>query len=247
MKPNILVFDIETINRPYTTGNVVNGRQKLEIDSAAIVSFSYAWGENGKVHNLHSGMWPKQFKKDPFNDKPIMKEIAKIVQQADFMVAHYGSGFDKPVLKTRFILNGLKEAAVHMNKLKLIDTCLIARSTFRVKSNSLRYLCKILGLPNKLDSGNDLWVGVLRSDMKAMKAMAKYNNGDVVSLQALYKEIKKYAPNHPALNFDDKEACPTCTSTWVVTAKRPWIVGARQFVRHHCRKCGSDFKGPKLK
>jgi hypothetical protein len=78
-----------------------------------------------------------------------------------------------------------------------------------------------------------------------MKAMAKYNDGDVVSLQALYKEIRKYAPNHPAFNHDNKDACPVCNSTWVVIAKTPWIVGARLFQRKHCRKCGSDFKGDK--
>lgn len=246
MKANVLYLDVETINQPYTTGHKLGHKAWLQIDYAAIVSVSYAWGEDGKVQNINAGMWPKEYKKDPFNDKKLMGELAKVILQADFLVGHNMREFDKRVIQTRLILNGYNEAAAHISNVKVLDTLVEARKVLAVKSKRLGALCELLNLPNKLGSDMSFWTGVMRSDPAAIKKMAKYNDGDIVSLQAVYKALRPFFAKHPNFHFESKEACPACGSTWIVIGARPLLNGKHAYERRHCRKCGQDSRGAKL-
>jgi len=238
----ILFFDLETIAKPFTTS-----RERIRSEDTAVCSFLYAWGDKGKVQSIDLSAFPADFKKDPFNDKKLLQAAAKVILEADVLVAHYGSGFDKPILRTRFILSGLDDAAQHMQRTKLIDTCIMARQIYRVNSSSLRYLAKLLRLTPKLESKNDFWVGVMRSNMKAMKDMTRYGKGDVVTLRELYMHERKFAPNHPNFAFGQKDGCPVCTSKWIIILKKPWFQGKTVYDTKKCRKCSSVFRGAKKK
>lgn len=238
-KPKVLFFDLETIAKPFTTGD------RLRSEDTAVVTFGYAFNDE-KVKALDLSDNPKDFAKDPFNDKKLLEAAAKIILDSDFIVAHYGSGFDKPMLRTRFILAGLDEAAVHLGRMKVIDTCIMARNILRVRSSSLRYLLELFGLGSKGSPGNECWVGVMRSDKKAMQAMTKYCINDVAKLRKLYYKLRTFAPNHPNLNFEKKDACPVCLSTWLVIKTKPILQGKTAFKRVKCRKCGSESRGGKV-
>ncbi len=238
--PKILFLDCETIARPFTTS-----REKLRAEDTSVVVFQFAWGEKGKAHAISLGDFPVDYKKDPFNDKKVLKEAAKIILQADIIVGHYASGFDKRILRTRFILNGFEDAAQHIHKIPLVDTCTTARSIFAINSCSLRYLAKTLGLTPKLESENSYWVGVMRSCPKAIKDMVKYGLGDIVTLQELYRYIKRYMKNHPRMNYD-KGGCPQCGSGDTIK----WGFYFKGNARHQrlkCKDCNADFKGAKVK
>lgn len=239
--PKILFIDLESIARPFTTS-----RDKIRAEDTAVAVFQYAWGESGKAKAISLGDFPSDYKKDPFNDKKVLKAAAEIILEADIIVGHYASHFDKRVLRTRFMLNGLHDAAQHIHKMPLIDTCLQARELFAINSCSLRYLAKLLKLTPKPESHNSFWVGVMRSDPKAIKDMTKYGLGDIVTLQDVYKYIKRFMKKHPMMNHENKEACPICCSKNV----SKWgfrYEGKTKYQRLKCKDCCADWRGPKHK
>lgn len=241
MNPKILFFDIETIKTMFS------GRfGKLESENCAVLTFQYAWGEKGKVEIVHAGQFPSAFKKNVFDDRRVLAEAAKIILEADVIVAHFGSGFDKPLLRTRLILNGFHEAAAHLQRVKLIDTCTIARQLYRVRSSSLRYLAELLGLTQKKECGFEVWEAVRSGDLRALSKLVQYAKGDIVTLRELYLHERGLMHNHPKFNFDNKDACPTCNSIWVVKKAKPWLHGKFAYENCHCRKCGANFRGKKL-
>jgi len=246
--PKILIFDLETIAQPFTTGADHTGRTKIRAEHCAVVCMGYKWGLEGKTHCLSSNDNPKEFAKDPFNDKKLLKEAAELIMEADFIVAHYGSGFDKPMLQTRFFLSGLDDAGIRIGQMKVIDTCIMARKLLKVSSSSLRYISDLLGLGQKGQPGKECWTGVMRSDVKSIKQMITYCKKDVDILAKMYEWMRGKYPNHPNLNHDKKDSCPTCLSNWWrVCLKKPMLKGKALFQRRQCRKCGHEFQGHKIK
>lgn len=238
--PNILIFDLETIAVPFSTG------ERLRCEDTAVVCFGFKWLGDKKAQCVHSGQFPKDYAKDPFNDKKVLAAAAKEILKADFIVAHYGSGFDKPMLRTRFILNGFDEAAIHLGRMKVIDTCIMARGILRIRSSSLKYLLKLFNLGGKMPMEGADWTGVMRSNKASIAKMAKYCIQDVEGLAKLYLKIRGFYPGHPNLNFTKKPACPTCTSTWLVYPVRRWLEGKSEYQRVKCRKCGGEHRGPTI-
>lgn len=243
--PKILFFDLETIKTMFS--GVSYKGPRIEAEHCAIVTFQYAWGDKGKVEIISADQFPKSFKKDVFDDKNVLKAAADIILEADVIIAHFGSGFDKPMLRTRFSLNGLDEAAAHLQRIKLIDTCTIARQLFRLKSYSLRYLAEIFNLTRKKECGFEVWEAVRSGSLKAMKELVKYAKGDIVTLRELYQFERGKMHNHPRFNFEIKDSCPTCGSTWIVKKAKPWLHGKLSYENCRCRRCGANFRGNKIK
>lgn len=242
-KANILFFDLETIVLPFTSG------ERLRAEDTAIVCFGYAW-EDQKANCIHVGQHKSDYKKNPFNDRKILEKAAKLILEADIVVAHFGSGFDKPMLRSRLILEGFEEAAAHLQRIKCYDTCLVARKLLRLRSSSLRYLGEIFKLGEKDPMSAEDWNQVMRSNPKAILKMAKYCAKDVDLLQAVYHKLKGLDNTHPNTVFEKEKGklhCPTCTSTWVVINSKPWLQGKQTYQNCRCRKCGSNFRGTKLK
>jgi len=238
----ILYFDLETIIYAFTQDT--SGRRKIHAEDTSIVAFGYQWEGDKKPTVIHSGQWPNKYKANPYNDKHILAEVAKVILKADVLIAHFGSGFDKPLLRTRLDLNGFRKAAQHLQKVKLIDTCIQARLIWKIRSSSLRYLAKLLNLTHKIDNPPRLWDRVIRSDPKAIQIMAKYCSGDVTTLRELYLRERAMMPNHPNFNFNKASACSTCTSENATK----WgfrFVGKTRYQRYICNDCGSDYRGGK--
>ena len=242
-KSKILFFDLETIVYPFTSG------ERLRSEDTSIVCFGYAW-EGEKAKCIHSGQFSTDYKKDPFNDKKILAKAAEIILKADIVVAHYGSGFDKRILRTRFIMAGHLEAAAHLQRIKLYDTCIVARKLLAIRSSSLRYLGQLFKLGAKDPMTMNDWNQVMRSSKTAILKMAKYCIKDVDLLQKVYHKLKGLDNNHPNTVFErekNKTHCPTCTSTWVIQKANPWLHQKGMYENLRCRKCGCNFRGKKLK
>lgn len=151
---------------------------------------------------------------EPYNDKALLMEFVQIVVQADYVIAHFGDGFDLPFIEGRLFANGLPPLPPFAS----IDTYKLARNKFKktLNSNKLDHLAKICGLQGKNKTNAMLWVGCARGDLDAIKEMAEYNAQDIEVLEAVYKKLK---PNVKSkLNHNLKADSPTLL----------------------CRACGSD-------
>lgn len=192
--PKILFFDIETA-----------GVNALKSDLGFCICFGYKFAHEKQAHCLTIA--EKDLKK--FDDKNLLKEASKIMTEADLLVAHFGSVFDRRFFQGRLLINGLPP----IPRTGMRDTCFMSRAIANFSSNRLKHLCKILGLGNqKLENNWPMaWFKVMQGDMKALKGMATYCKGDVLALEELYNRLKIFDNNHQRL-VADRTKCRLCGS-----------------------------------
>lgn len=144
--------------------------------------------------------------------KKMVREIHKLINEADALVHYNGNKFDVPTLNKDFILCGLPPPSPS----KQIDLLRVVKQKFRFPSNKLAYVSVALGIGSKVGhSGHDLWVRCMAGDPAAWATMEKYNKQDAKLLEKLFDKLKpwiKNLPNQGLYNADNSEVCPKCGS-----------------------------------
>lgn len=210
-KPRILLYDIETA---YTVG-AVWGLYEQNVATVLrdpyILTVAWKWLGDSKINVMSLPDFPA-FKSDQTNDASLVREMAKLFDEADVIIAHNGNGFDQKWTYGRFAVNNIKPPSPS----KYVDTLLISRSKFKFNSNKLNDLARYLSIKGKLETGGiDLWVGCIeRNDPKSWAKMCRYNKQDVNVLEKVYLRILPFITNHPNLAIlnGDRIACPNCGS-----------------------------------
>lgn len=205
-----------------------------------MMSFAYKWYGTTKIHARSLPDF-KLYKKDPDNDRELVKELWKLLDEADVVVAHNGDAFDVKKANARFLAHGLKPPAPYTT----VDTVKIARRMFLLNSNKLDDIGKYLNVGRKMETGGfGLWRRCMAGDMSAWRAMVRYNKQDVQLLEDIYNVLRTWAPSHPNLNVIDETrgACPRCGSAKLQA--RGYIVSKRnKKQRYQCRSCGGWCSG----
>src|SRR5437868_14709279 len=86
------------------------------------------------------------YKRDRTDDRALVKDLWKMMNEADIIVAHNGNSFDIKYANTRFIVHRLDPPAPY----KSADTLKIARQVARFPSNKLDELARTFGIDRKL-------------------------------------------------------------------------------------------------
>lgn len=173
-----LVLDLETSD--------------LEADRGVILCCSYESSkEPGKVRTLRQDRLNPGWKRgDRGNDKELVKRICKLVREHDIIVAHNGSRFDIPMLRTRALRWGLRP----LQEVKLVDPCTIAFRKFKLRSNSLGRIADYVGIKDKktpLDMST--WAdATLRGSKQAMNLIVKHCEADIRVLSGILSFVKPY-------------------------------------------------------
>jgi hypothetical protein len=227
-----LFLDLETFpNIGYTWGkydqNVIRFTQE-----GCIATFAAKWLDGpvfGKSLPDYRGYKPKSY-----DDAAIVKDIWKLLDEADIVVAHNGDDFDLRVCKARFIFHGLTPPA----PFKTVDTKKVAKKVARFNSNKLDDLGQLLGIGKKIKTDFDLWQGCIEGDPTSWNQMLTYNKKDVVLLEKMYKRLLPWMANHPNYAVLDGDAvCPKCGSR-EVHYRGYAMTQARQYRRFQCKECG---------
>lgn len=237
-QPRILIYDIEsTPNIGYTWDkwetNVIEFIKEWEL-----LCVAYKWyGEAGEVKVIAR----PDFKGK--SDKALTKEVWKLFNEADVLLAHNGNSFDYKKLRAKFIEHGLPPHS----PVKNLDTKVIAKRQFAFNSNSLNDLGKLLKVGKKVPTGGfDLWLGCMHNDKESWKKMKAYNKQDVALLELVYEKLKAW--NTDTVNLatfkGDRYGCPTCGST-SVQRRGEYVATTTVYQRLCCNTCGHWFKGPK--
>ena len=119
--PKILLFDVETAPmRAY-----VWGRWKQNISLNETISEWYILCWSAKWLYSNTIMYDKLTSEEAINqnDKRIVTNLWKLVDEADIVIAYNGKKADIPWMNTRFIINGLKPPSPYY----IIDSCEVAR------------------------------------------------------------------------------------------------------------------------
>jgi uncharacterized protein YprB with RNaseH-like and TPR domain len=185
-QPRIALIDIETAYLETKTWGIGDQRIALNqiIKDWSVLSWTY------KLVNSEEIIY-RDTKGDPRNDEAIIREIHKLLDESDVVIAH-NAAFDMGKLRARFLYYDLP-----VNRpFRVVCTYKIARKHFKLTSNKLEYLARYLKVIEKYDHGKfpgmKLWDECLADNPEAWKEMEDYNVRDVIALEAIYLKLRKY-------------------------------------------------------
>lgn len=231
-----LFFDIETcynIVKSFQIGEVRLNHNSI-VEHSKIIMICYKWEGDKKVHSL---VWDENPDKKAIirgDDRKMIKEFAKVVKEADQLIAHNGDRFDLKWFRTQCLLYGV----IIPPDIITIDTLKEARKYFRFPSNRLDYISKRLGYGGKDKITEESWDMItLYNDPKHLKKMVKYCKRDVLELENVYQDFKPYikAKLTDTLNRPD---CPKCGGKTIIEKYRRRATGT-EMVQLQCKVCGS--------
>jgi DNA polymerase elongation subunit (family B) len=239
-KPKILIFDIETSPiEAYVWGlrdqNV--GLQQIKEDWS-VLSWSAKWLGEKEVMYADT-----RNEKNPRNDKKILQQIWKLLDESDVVITQNGLSFDAKKLNSRFIIQGMQPPSSYRH----IDLLRISRKQFAHTSNKLAYVTDKLNkkykkLDHKKFPGFSMWKECLKGNKNAFKEMEIYNKYDVLSLEESYNLYKSW-DNSINLNVYNEDGSVVCTCGSTSLLKRGFSYSnTGKFQRYRCNKCGKEFK-----
>jgi predicted RNA-binding Zn-ribbon protein involved in translation (DUF1610 family) len=245
--PKILTIDIETAPlESYTWGiwdqNV--GLEQIKTEWS-ILAYSAKWLGTSKVVYADTGGRGAKKVRD---DKPLMKGLWDLLDEADIVVAQNGARFDIKKINSRLIMHGYGP----YSNIKIVDTLSVAKRHFGFTSNKLGWMSKYLTDTPKSEHkkfpGFELWKECLADNPAAWAEMKKYNIRDVIATEKLYLKQRPWIDSHPNMGlYQDAEvpACPKCGSRNVIkNGTRRLVKGV--YHRYNCKDCGGWSRGALL-
>jgi uncharacterized protein YprB with RNaseH-like and TPR domain len=236
----ILFLDIETAP---SLGWVWGKWQQNVIDFKKdwyMLSFAYKWANEDQIHVKGLIDYPG-YKRHTENDKALAKDLWKLLDEADIIIAQNGDSFDIPKINTRFLIHGLQPPSPY----KTVDTLKIAKKRFAFDSNKLDDLGHYLNIGRKLPhTGFHLWKGCMSGNPEAWKTMKEYNAHDIDLLEQLYYKVRAWDTQHPQVNqgATANEACPKCSSGHVQKRGFSYTL-LRRKQRYQCLNCRTWYEG----
>ncbi len=241
--PKVLLFDIET--RPIEAYVWGLFDQNIGIDQIindwGVISWSAKWqgDPNSKI------MYQDLRNKNKYNDRNLLKNLWKLLDEADVAITQNGKAFDNKKVNARFAILGFKPPASYKNA----DTLIMAKKSFKFTSNKLAYLSEknptsnLTKMKSKKFPGFDLWKECLNGNIEAWKEMERYNKRDVLALEKLYKWLAPWwTPINLALYTDSLTPVCSCGNTHFEKLDRFAYTTTGKFFRFRCTKCGSEMR-----
>lgn len=209
----ILIYDIETSRIEFTgwwTGKQYVGSDQIKKE-ASIISISYKWLGEDTIYALH---WDNNH-----SDEIMIKKFVEIYNQADMVIGMNNDNFDNRWVNAKIAKYGL-ELNVFIRSFDLIKK---AKSKFRLPSYSMKFMAQYFGVPQKLEhEGIKMWekieYGTPEEQEEYLNKMLIYNNGDIITTEALYYRLRKYFGHNThvgVLMGEEKYTCPVCGSSHI--------------------------------
>ena len=226
----ILLFDVETFpNVAYVWGkyqqDVIRFKQQT-----CVATFVAKWlGEKrviAKALPHYAGYLPGSY-----DDKALVRDLWKLIDEADVLVAHNGIDFDVKVVNARFLAHGFGPPSPY----KIVDTKREMKKVARVNSNRLDDLGEYFNFGRKIKTDFDLWQGCIDGKMAAWRTMLRYNVKDVILLEKLYLRLRPWMKTHPNCGVD--AACPKCGSKHI-QLRGLGMSSTVTYRRFQCQDCG---------
>lgn len=231
----ILLLDVETAPNIATVWGLFNQNIGIQhiLDSSYMLCWAAKWlGEDVVFFDsIHRS-----------SRKTMVKNIRKLLDEADAVVHYNGKRFDIPTLNKEILLTKQLPPSPY----KQVDLLTTVRTQFRFPSNKLQYVCNALGIGVKTKhEGHELWLKCMNDDAQAWSDMEEYNIQDVYLLEDLYYKLLPWIKSHPNHSVHSGDmVCPNCGSS--KHQKRGYSFSlAGKYQRYRCSGCGSWFRGIK--
>lgn len=238
--PRILTLDIETA--PLESYHWRLWDENISLDQIkvewSVLSYSAKWLDRKRVMYADTGGRGVAKVRD---DKALLGEIWKLLNEADIVIAQNGNSFDIKKINARLVMQGFKP----YSPIRCIDTKRAAKLYFGFTSNKLEWMADHLTATPKDDHkrfpGFKLWAAVMRDDPAAWREMRRYNRRDVIATELLYLKLRPWISNHPNLGVYEtstKPVCPKCGSAETVSNGRRVTKQQGAYQRRVCLNCG---------
>lgn len=187
--------------------------------------------------------WPDypKYKKGVLDDEKIVKDLWKLFNESDIIIAHNGREHDFKICNTRFLYYKLTPPEPS----KLLDTKIEAKKYLNLPSYSLDDICNYYGIGRKLPhKGWPLWKGCVEGNPGDWRTMLRYNKHDVELLYGIYMLLRPWIINHPNLNLfnDTSFNCPNCGSNHL-TRQGFDTTRVAKYQQWQCQDCGRWIRG----
>lgn len=224
----LLVFDLETSNLDANRGHIICAAAKW-VGHKNI----YTW----RIDETPGyGRTPKSY----HNDSEIVRGLIPLVEEADAVIAYYGSGFDVPYLNTRAIINGLSPPV----PFAVIDPWKTASGRLKLARNDMGSVAAAFNTPHKkthLPWAD--WLEAHFGDKKAIDKILRYNINDIRTLEDLYLRMRPIIKDHAYVGqvVAGASRCPACGSG---RSKSHGVRRTRcfQVFRARCKDCGTAYE-----
>ena len=244
-QPRILIVDIETAPIFGAVWGLFNNFLSLEQvkDDWFILSYSAKWvGDPIVTYQDQRHIVPME------DDTLLLEALWKLLDEADFVVAHNGRRFDVKKINARFCLAGMPPPSPY----KIVDTLETAKRNFAFTSNKLAYLTDKLCNTKKRSHGKfpgyTLWQQCLLRNLEAWDEMELYNRDDVLSLEELFLLLRPWDDKSPNYgNYtSEKGICPKCGGKHLELQAKPYRTNVAQYELYLCLDCKGWSRGRTL-
>jgi len=236
-KPKVLFLDIET--KPILAWVWGLFDQNIALNQIeedwCIISVAAKWLDQKEVMqwDLRKGITPK-------NEKAMLKNIWKLLDEADIVVGKNSKSFDIKKLNEQFLKYGLGQPSPFRQE----DTLSMSKKHFSPTSHKLEYRSKSLNkqykkLEHSKYPGFSLWTACIKGDQKAWEEMATYNKFDVLSTKEYYKILQPWSST---INFNvyNDQLVNKCNCGSPRLQKRGFgYTNNSKVQRFQCTSCGS--------
>lgn len=238
----VLVLDIETAPIKASVWGLWKnnvGLNMIECDWY-ILSWAAKWiGSDEIYYEDKSDSW------DTEEDKGLLQNIWKLMDNADVILTQNGIKFDNKKLNARFILNGMPPVSNFRN----VDTLVEAKKHFSFTSNKLEYMTDKLCKKYKKQkhgefAGFELWSECMKGNQEAWAEMKNYNMYDILSLEELYFIMQPYMKGHYNVNLYTNSTDILCKcGSGSFTNNGYAYTNLSKFDRFRCNDCGAEVRG----
>ena len=233
----ILLFDLETspiLARMWSLWqNGVNIDDIVEDWTLLCFSAKWLFDENVISHVLTE---EELIARD---DERISRELWKLMDTADIIIAHNAERFDIRKSNSKFLKHELNLPSPY----QVIDTLKHVKKRINLTSNKLDYIARYLGIEGKLVTPSGMWRKVMENDYSMLLEMDRYCQQDVVCLEEVYLKLRPYIQPHPNVGLhivDNVHSCPSCGShdlDW--DSGKVYTTNVNQYHAFRCNSCGS--------
>jgi|1_EtaG_2_1085319.scaffolds.fasta_scaffold01502_3 RNA polymerase subunit RPABC4/transcription elongation factor Spt4 len=232
----ILVFDIES--SPMVTYSWQAKTRYITPDKVIsdwfVICWSAKWLFDDEIINC-SVTEEEALEKD---DKRVVGELWKLLNEADIVIAHNGDNFDIRKMNARFAKHKMNLPSPYSS----IDTYKSARKRLNLSYYRLSYIAEYFGLTQKKQDTNfKMWVDCLNGDKSALDKMQGYCDQDIRVLEDVYLYLRPYIQPHPNLGLyieEESNMCPSCASTDLDKCGT-YATTVNLYEAYRCKNCGS--------
>jgi DNA polymerase elongation subunit (family B) len=214
------------------------------VERTRVLCFAVRWEIDGKRERR------TQFFSE-WDGHDVAQELFNVYDRADIVVHYNGKRFDTPHARREMEEHGTGVPSPFLE----IDLWVETKSRFAFMTSKLQSLVTELDNATKIKhTGIDLWISVLRGDVKAQRLMRRYNIHDVDLMVDVFPRLLPWikVPNYGLVDaepgaggIDENVVCPRCNKSSTLERRGKVALSTGTYQAYRCTKDGGWVRGTK--